>query len=90
MLDEAGARRGAVDPALPRVDRPAARPRVIVCDVGGVVAPDLHTVDTLARARVAAARLGLEFRLCGSNPELEDLLELAGLRDVLPLESEGR
>jgi anti-anti-sigma regulatory factor len=61
-------------------------PRVIVCDVGGVVDPDLRVVDALARVRLAAERLGFEFRLHGSNPELEDLLDLAGLRDVLPFE----
>jgi anti-anti-sigma regulatory factor len=86
MPDEDGARPGAVDPDTPRADRPVARPRVIVCDVGGVVAPDLHTVDALARAQLAAWRLGLVLRLRGANSELEDLLDLCGLRDVLRIE----
>jgi anti-anti-sigma regulatory factor len=59
---------------------------VVVCEVGALKDPDLRTVDALARVQLAAWRLGLVFRLRGRNPELEDLLDLCGLRDVLLME----
>jgi ABC-type transporter Mla MlaB component len=53
------------------------------CEVGGV-APDAVTVDALARLQLAARRTGCTVRLSGASPELLDLVELMGLRDVLP------
>jgi hypothetical protein len=43
---------------------------------------DLAIVDTLARLRLAGKRLGFDLRLYPS-PEARELIELAGLRDVL-------
>lgn len=68
-------------------DGPAPPGRlVIVCDVGAVAHPDLRTVDALARLKLGADRLGFSLRLRGPNSELEDLLDLVGLHDVLPIE----
>jgi hypothetical protein len=43
---------------------------------------DLAIVDTLARLRLAGRRLGFDLRLYPS-PELRELIEFVGLRDVL-------
>ena len=64
-------------------------PSQIVCDVGAL-APDVVTVDTLARLQLEARRCGAEIRLRNVSPELGRLLELAGLRDVLRVELEGQ
>lgn len=58
--------------------------RAIVCDVAGV-RHDAVTVDALARLQLAARRGGCEFRLQGAAPELVEVIEFMGLRDVLPL-----
>jgi len=57
--------------------------RLVLCDVEGVIEPDLCTVDALARLRLTAQRLGSEFRLDGASAELRELLALTGLRDVI-------
>jgi len=44
---------------------------------------DLGTVDALARLRLAGGRLGFEVRLVAPTEELLELLELAGLVEVL-------
>ena len=59
---------------------------VLLCDVGDVVDPDAGTVETLARARLTARRLGWELRLVNAGSDLLDLIELMGLSDVLPPE----
>jgi hypothetical protein len=46
------------------------------------MAIDLGTVDALARLRLAGKRLGFEVRITPTE-ELVELVELAGLRDVL-------
>ena len=53
------------------------------CDVRHVPCADLATVGALARASLNARRLGE--RLCVVNPteELQELIELAGLAEVL-------
>ena len=56
---------------------------VAVCDVHGVE-PDAVTVDALARLQLAARRRRCRIRLRGASPELLQLVELMGLRDVLP------
>jgi hypothetical protein len=61
----------------------------IVCDVG-CLTPDAAAIDTLARLQLKARRLGLELRLRHASSELQDLLEFAGLRDVLRLEAGGQ
>lgn len=47
------------------------------------VRPDLALVDALARLQLAARRLGWSIRLCGPDARLCELLDLAGLTDVV-------
>jgi anti-anti-sigma regulatory factor len=61
------------------------RPSAIVCDVGALPA-DATAVDRLARLQLAARRAGAEVQLRNLSRELEELLELAGLGDVLRVE----
>jgi hypothetical protein len=49
---------------------------------------DLAIVDTLARLRLAGRRLGFDLRLYPS-PELRELIDLAGLGEVLGQAEEG-
>jgi len=46
--------------------------------------PDCGTVDDLARLQLAAGRLGQQVFLFGAAPRLIELVEMAGLADVLP------
>jgi hypothetical protein len=64
----------------------AEDPRPIVCDVAPLAA-DVATVDTLARLKLTALRMGVELRLLGVTPELRSLLELCGLAGVLHVEA---
>jgi hypothetical protein len=68
---------------------PAGSPRTIICDVGAV-APDVHTIDALARLQLAARRLGMEVLLRHASRELQELVDFAGLRDVLRVEMQGQ
>lgn len=52
---------------------------VAICDVGALAAPDLGTVEALARVLLTARRLDRDVRLRGASAELLELLELAGL-----------
>jgi len=52
------------------------------------MATDFRTVDALARLRLAGKRLGFEVRLTPTE-ELVELLELAGLVEVLWKPEEG-
>ncbi len=52
------------------------------CDVRTVVA-DAVAVEALARLQLAAQRYGCHVRLVGAAPELRELVEFMGLRDVL-------
>ena len=45
---------------------------------------ELSVVDELAQLQLAARRLGFSVRLRGACVELCELLDLVGLRDVLP------
>jgi hypothetical protein len=58
---------------------------VLVCDVGAVVAPDLDTIDDLARLQLTARRIGRRVRLLHACRELEELLALVGLTKIMPL-----
>ena len=62
----------------------------VVC---GVLHPnggfDLSVVDELARLQLAARRLGCSIVLRGVGVELAELLDFAGLTDVLPTDVEG-
>jgi hypothetical protein len=61
----------------------------IVCDVGALP-PDAKAIDTLARLELTAMRLGLELRLRHASSELQELLDFAGLGDVLRIETGGK
>ena len=51
--------------------------------------PDEETLDTLARLQLTARRLGTSIRLYNARPLLADLIEIAGLRDVLVVVPSG-
>ncbi|MFE9859496.1 STAS domain-containing protein [Streptomyces sp. NPDC005780] len=60
---------------------------VVDCDVGGVVEPDLASVEALARLSLVARRAGgRRLRLLHVPPELRSLLDLVGLADVVGLD----
>ena len=54
---------------------------VVRCDVQGV-GLDAVTVDALARLQLAAQRRGCRIRLANASPELRELIEFMGLREV--------
>lgn len=56
---------------------------VIACDARSIVGPHIGTVDALARLVLAARRLGYRVRLEHAAPELVELVDLAGLCDVV-------
>ncbi|MFI6947168.1 STAS domain-containing protein [Streptomyces sp. NPDC050422] len=59
---------------------------VVDCDVGGVVEPDLASVEAVARLSLVARRSGgRRLRLRGTPPELQLLLDLVGLGEVVEL-----
>jgi len=58
-------------------------PCTIVCDTSGVRDADVGVVEALARLALAARRTGLELALVGVGSELRELIELAGLGQVL-------
>jgi len=57
---------------------------VVVCDVAGVVRPDVVTVEVLARLRLTARRHGWRLVVSGASPGLLQLVGLLGLTGVLP------
>ena len=59
--------------------------KVVVCDVGTLVDPDLGAVNALARLQLTARRLGRRILLLHACSELRELLTLMGLRDIVPL-----
>jgi anti-anti-sigma regulatory factor len=66
-----------------------SKPIVIVVDVSALADPDELALEALARLQLAAHRLGASIRLHGACGELADLLDLAGLSDVLPTVESG-
>jgi anti-anti-sigma regulatory factor len=50
----------------------------------------LATVEALARLQLAARRMGLDLRLNVVSRELRDLIQLAGLTQVLGVEPRGQ
>jgi len=63
---------------------PARAQSAVVCDLRDLSDADLRTVDALARLALGVRRLGLAVRLSDPPPELRELLDLAGLHDVVP------
>ena len=81
---------------IARADVPAACERlralvgasdadIVVCDVGSLEA-DLVAIETLARLRLTARRLGCGLRLRHASRALEQIVAFCGLCDVLPVE----
>jgi hypothetical protein len=70
-------------------DLPRWRPPLVACDVSKIVRPDEETLETLARLQLAARRLGTSIRLYNARPLLADLIEIAGLQDVLVVVPSG-
>jgi hypothetical protein len=60
-------------------------PTTIVLDVSAF-APDVLTIDALARLQLSARRRGRRLRLRDASDELCELIDLAGLREVLGVE----
>ena len=58
-------------------------PGPALCDVAGVE-PDAVTVDALARLQLAARRRRCQVRLHNASRELLEVVDLMGLRNVLP------
>jgi ABC-type transporter Mla MlaB component len=56
----------------------------VLCDVAAVTEPDAGTVEALARLQLTAQRLGRRILLLDASAELRELLDLAGLSDVVP------
>jgi hypothetical protein len=69
---------------------PSPSEKVLVVDVGEIGAPDVRTIDALARLQLAVRRLGRELRLRRVSSDLLGLLVLAGLADVLRIEPVGQ
>jgi hypothetical protein len=62
---------------------PAQRPDTpVICDASAL-APDVGSIDTLARLALLARRQGMELRLRKVPSELQELLELCGLGAVV-------
>lgn len=62
---------------------PRKRDSLTMCVDAGELHPDVGAVEALARLALLAQRLGLELRLQNPSAELIDLIELAGLSEVL-------
>jgi hypothetical protein len=58
---------------------------VVDLDVSWLVPPDLCAVDALARLQVAATRRGCVLQLHGAHGGLVELIDFAGLGDVVHL-----
>jgi anti-anti-sigma regulatory factor len=71
-----------VDPQHPSAADPP-EPDPVVCDVSGIVEPDGPTLDALVRLALTARRMGTSILLRNACPVLVDLIEIAGLADVL-------
>jgi hypothetical protein len=63
----------------------AALPSTVEVDASAF-ASDMLTVDALARLQLSAQRHGRRLRLRDASHELQDLIDLAGLSEVLGVE----
>ena len=55
----------------------------IACNVSALVDVDAGTVDILARLQLSACRCGVRMRLRSASPELVELLDFMGLKEIL-------
>jgi len=62
----------------------------LICDVGAVADPDVVMIDALAQLQLTARRLGREIGLRHASRELRELLDFAGLSEVIPLSAGSR
>jgi ABC-type transporter Mla MlaB component len=62
-----------------------AAPQLLTVEVAPIE-PDAVALDALARLALAARRHGCAVQLRGASPQLELLIEFAGLADALPSE----
>jgi anti-anti-sigma regulatory factor len=62
----------------------------IACDVSALVDVDAGTVDILARLQLSACRCGVRMRLRNASPELVELLDFMGLKEILLGRESGR
>lgn len=60
--------------------------KVVPCDVGWAVGPDVQLVDALARLQLAARRRECTLLLENVSSELTELVALMGLSEVLDAE----
>lgn len=65
--------------------RPSSKRAELICDVGRITSPDLGTVDALARFRLWVEERGLSVHLRHATTRLQELLDLCGLSDALPV-----
>ena len=61
----------------------------IIVDAGGLPA-DVTTIDALARLQLNAQRIGQLIRLRDASAELRQLIDFAGLDEVLRVETRGQ
>ena len=57
---------------------------LVECDASQLAAPDVATVDALARLQLGVRRRGARVRLLDASPELRQLIALMGLSEVMP------
>jgi ABC-type transporter Mla MlaB component len=57
---------------------------VVTCDLGRITDPNVDAVDAVARLQLAARRNGGSVRLRRVPGDLRRLLDLAGLRHIIP------
>ena len=62
--------------------------RTVCLDCGGLEAPSVATIDQIARLQLAARRNGSHLELLNANPCLLELIDFAGLAEVLRVEAE--
>jgi ABC-type transporter Mla MlaB component len=63
---------------------------IIDWDLSTLAYVDVGTVDALARLQLTARRSGAFVRLRNASPELLELVDLMGLKDVLRVEPVGQ
>ena len=61
----------------------ASGAEVVACDVGDLPA-NCRALEALARLQLTARRANRTIRLQRASPALQELLDLAGLADVIP------
>jgi hypothetical protein len=63
---------------------------LITYDVGAVVEPDVMAIEALARLQLTVRQKGCSIQVRHASSALRDLLDVVGLRGVVPLCDESR